>query len=238
MSRRGLLLAAALTAIVGCGAPDNGEVRSVGEVPWGLDTVAPSSTSTTTTTIPDQTTTSAVPVSTIATEDVHLYFISAGQLISVDVPLVRGPSAGQVIAALLNGPPAGDTGLGLRSALSPAAIIRVGDDSTGVATVDLPIGFFDAIPTTDQRFAIGQIVLTVLDRPGFGQVTFSQQGQPVSVPLGSNEPAPPGRNLTRLDYATLLQSASPRPSTTTGTTTTVAVTETTVEPATTEAATP
>lgn len=230
LARRTLVAAALLgTVTVSCGAPDRGGVRSVGQVPWGLDTVPSSSTTTTSTTIPDQTTTSAVPVSTIATEDVRLYFISAGQLVGVDVPLVRGPSASQVIAALLNGPPEGSTGLGLRSALAPAANIRIGDDATGVAIVDLPVGFFDAIPTTDQRFAIGQIVLTLLDRPGFGQVSFTQQGQPIPVPLASNEPAAAGRSVNRSDYLALLQPAASRPTTTTSTTSTTTAVATTAE---------
>lgn len=201
----GTIGAAGVVGLVGCGVPRDGRVRTIDEVPFGLANV-PTSATTTTTTIPtiDQTTTS-LPTSTIATEDVRLYFISGGQLNAVSVPLARTPSASQVIAALLNGPPDGEAGLGLRSALWASSLIVVGDDATGVAAVDLPNGFFDTIPAPDQRLAIGQIVLTLLDRPGLGQIVFSQRGMLISVPLASNEPAPPGRALTKADYLPLLQ---------------------------------
>jgi len=225
VARRTIVLCSAvvlalLIAVAACGAPHHSGVRSIDQVPFGLATVASTSTSTSTT-ISDQTTTTAPP-NTIATEEVRLYFISGGQLNSVNVPLAAGASPNQVIAALLLGPPEGDAGVGLRTALDPSTVApRVGDDFTGIAAVDLPNGFFDRIPTTDQRLAIGQIVLTLLDRPGFGQITFSQQGQPISVPLASNEPAAPGKAVNRLDYVALLQPPSSRPAVTTVPDTTV-----------------
>lgn len=234
VARRSLLTCISVVALfvglAACGAPEHSGVRSIDEVPFGLATVATSSTSTSTT-ISDQTTTTAPP-NTIPTEEVRLYFIAGGQLNPVNVPLVAGASPNQVMAALLLGPPDGDAGVGLRTALDASTTApRVGDDFTGIAAVDLPNGFFERIPTTDQRLAIGQIVLTLLDRPGFGQIIFSQQGQPISVPLASNEPAAPGRAVSRLDYVNLLQPPNSRPPVTTvpETSTSVPITPPSVE---------
>ena len=74
--------------------------------------------------------------------------------------------------ALQEGPPAGDLGVGIRSAVPTKveALINVTEDGSGVATVELPPGFFEQIPQEDQLLAIGQLVLTITEvgrhRPG------------------------------------------------------------------------
>ena len=71
--------------------------------------------------------------------------------------------------------------------------------------LDEPDDFFDQVSITDQRLVIGQIVLTLTDSRGIGQVVFDQ---PVPKPLG--EVVLAGQPLTRLDYEALLGS-SPLP---------------------------
>ena len=91
----------------------------------------------------------------------------------------------QVLSALQEGQPAGDAGVGIRSAVptKDQALLSVStDDGSGVATIDLPPGFFEQIPQEDQLLAIGQIVLTITEVGGIGQVLFTQDGQPVGVP--------------------------------------------------------
>ncbi len=86
-----------------------------------------------------------------------------------------------MLEALQEGPPAGDLGVGIRSAVPTKveALINVTEDGSGVATVELPPGFFEQIPQEDQLLAIGQIVLTITEVGGIGQVLFVQNGSPL-----------------------------------------------------------
>ena len=97
------------------------------------------------------------------------------------------------------------------------------DDDSGVATITLPPGFFEQIPPEDQLLAIGQIVLTVTEVGGIGQVLFVQDGLPRAVPRRSGGSSDGVTPLSRRDYTDLLN--PPAPTTTTIlTTTTVATT--------------
>jgi hypothetical protein len=221
--RVGLLAALVALATVACGVGQGSNFERVpSPIPLGLDDPLPSTTTTTTTTIPDAVTTSvdeATTTTIITSELVLMYFISSGQLTGVPVPLTPGPTLFQVIARLQGGPPEGDEFVGLRSAVPATVTIEVTDDRTGIATVDLPSRFFDLIVPSEQRLAIGQIVLTLLNRPSLGQVRFTSDGEDVEVPKGSGEQADAGELLNLLDYENLLDS---QPETTTTTTTTVA----------------
>jgi len=212
MRRRVISLSVAVAlAAVACGVSEDGAVRRIDQVPFELgDTIPPTTTSSTTTTTLPTSTSEQAASTTIATELVRLYFIASGQLTSVSIALPSPAALPQVVSALQAGPPAGELGTGLRSAVPKPVEISVSDDGAGVATVDLPPGFFDNIATTDQRLVVAQIVLTLAVRPGIGQVTFSQAGRPLSVPLGSGQLSEPGQLLSRRNYETLLNpSGSP-----------------------------
>jgi spore germination protein GerM len=103
-------------------------------------------------------------------------------------------------------------------------LIKAGnDDGSGVATIELSPGFFEQVPPQDQLLAIGQIVLTVTEVGGIGQVLFTQGGNPLGVPRGPSGGLSDGKEpLSRRDYQELLN--PPVPTTTTSTTTTVATT--------------
>ena len=79
--------------------------------------------------------------------------------------------------------------------------------------VELPAGFFDNIPVADQRLATAQIVLTLTDSRGIGQVQFN-----LPVPKPSGELTAAGKPLTRKDYLSLLE-GTPTPTTVRTTTT-------------------
>jgi len=116
--------------------------------------------------------------------------------------------------------------VGIRSAipLRGAASLNVTpDDGSGVATIELPTGFFEQIPPEDQLLAIGQIVLTVTEVGGIGQVLFTQEGQPVGVPRKGGGFSDGNEPLARRDYEELLNTTV----TTTTTTTTIAPVDTT-----------
>ncbi len=220
--RHRLLLATGLTALAAlgaCGLPadDRFEPIGAGDDRFGLaQTTVPTTTLAPTTTIDATTTTALVTTSTIATELVQLYFITGRQLTSITTPLPAEPALGQVMAALLEGPPEGGLGTGLRTTLPVGADIFV-SSSAGIATVDLPSGIFDSLEPSDQRLVFGQIVLTLTDRPGVGPVVFTLDGQQMRVFRGDASLTEQGESVSRDDYVVLLSSA---PATTTTSTTT------------------
>ncbi|HEY0518155.1 MAG TPA: GerMN domain-containing protein [Ilumatobacteraceae bacterium] len=220
-----------VAVLVACGIPDNGQVSSIQEKDLRQlgDTIPPTTTSTTpaTTIEPTTTTTALDTATTIATDDVTLYFISGGQLKGYPRPLAKPVTTNQVLQALQEGPPAGGLGVGIRSAVpsKEQALITSREDDSGIATIDLPPGFFEQTPPDDQLLAIGQIVLTVTEVGGIGQVLFVQSGQPLGVPRRSGGISNGTEPLARRDYVELVNQP-------TATTTT-----TTISPGTTVAAT-
>lgn len=201
-----VLAAGALLALSACSVVDDGKVGRI-DPPGGLDDTLPATTSTTST-IPETTTTGINTATTVVqTEPVRLYFIASGQLVYVTVPIPSPVALPVIISALQEGPPT--EAFGLRTALPPESVaqIRVNTDGTGVATVDLPDDFFDPekVSFNDQRLVIAQIVLTLTSSRGIGQVIFDL---PVTKPLGEFVPA--GEPLSYRDYEALA-SSSPLP---------------------------
>ena len=215
MRVRVAVIAAVLTLIaVACGIPASGDVSRIpaNKIEALTATVPTTSTTTTTTTIPvttlEPTTTTqpAITATTIAQQEFTLYFISGGILRPLTRLLSKGASSSEVIRSLQDGTPAGD--VGLRSAVPPYGVspLSVNEDGSGVATVDLPANFFAIVPPEDQRFAIGQIVLTLTKVAGIGQVRFTQDGAAIGVPRGAGDLSAPGQPLPPRDYAELLES--------------------------------
>ena len=177
---------------------------------FGLDETSTSTTTTTTTvqTTVTPTTTVAPTIgtttTTVATELVDLYFVDGTRLAPVPVDLVRGPSPSRVVAALLAGPQGGPAGVGLRSKLPEDLVNTVVESGTGFVTVDMIEDAFQRIDPIDQRAAIGQLVLTLTERPGVGQVRFTLDGIPLRVPRLDGLQSEPGEAVSRQDYASLL----------------------------------
>jgi len=228
MLRRVLLISVMLAAVlVGCGIPDSGKVSRIQEKDLRQlgDTIPTTAASTIppTTIEPTTTTTPADPSTTIAVEEVTLYFVNGGQLKGYPRALAKPATTNQVLTALQEGPPTGEVGAGIRSAIPARSVASLNvspDDGSGVATIELPAGFFSQIPPEDQLLAIGQIVLTVTEVGGIGQVLFTQDGQPVGVPRRGGGFSDGNEPLARRDYEELLNTTVT--TTTTTTTTTVA----------------
>jgi hypothetical protein len=232
MYRRLAAISAVLVALlVGCGIPASGDVSRIPEYKLGaLDDTLPASTTTApaTTIVPTTTTIPEITTTTIPTEDVTLYFISGGILRAFPSVLAKNASANEVMNALQKGPPSGDLGGGLRTAVptKEESLLTVKDDASGVASVDLPPNFFNFVKPEDQPLAIGQIVLTLTDNVRrIGQVLFTQGGTPIALPRGAGDFSQPGQPLPARDYLILLESS---PLSTTTTTTTTTTTSTTV----------
>ncbi len=228
MSRLLSLVAGALLVVVAsCGAGGDDKLRRIDDADlFGLDETTTSTTSTTTTPPPSvEPTLQASSSTVIAGESVQLYFLGGNQLQPVTVDLAAPATPSQVIAALLSGPPSGDLGIGLRTLLpmptgtDPALVTSVIPSGAGYATVDLSARTFGLIDPADQRAAIAQIVLTLVSRPGIGQVRFTLDGRPVGVPRKDGLLSEPGETVSLQDYESLLIDATPP--TTTSTTTTL-----------------
>jgi Sporulation and spore germination len=213
-----LVVALAALAVLGsCGVPKTSQVERIDRGNLAAAAGSTNSPAATAVVVPS-TPPLAASTTLVPTINVPLYFIVGSQITAVPYALPADPSHGQVLAALQNGPPPGEAGAGLRSAVPDELDLlpTVTDDGSGVATIDLPALFFDAVqPTSDQRLAIAQIARTMLDRPGIGQVRFTLGGAPTGVPKGNGEIAEPGEALSRLAFDDLLVDAPPTTTTTT-----------------------
>jgi hypothetical protein len=199
-----------------CSVSGDGQLEQIDSADlFGLDETS-TSTTTTTTTLPTTTLpTTVTPTSpaepsiagtttTVATEQVDLYFVDGTRLAPVPVDLVRGPTPSRVVAALLAGPQGGPAGVGLRSKLPEDLVNTVVESGTGFVTVDLVGDALQRIDPIDLRAAIGQLVLTLTERPGVGQVRFTLDGVPLRVPRLDGLQSEPGEAVSRQDYASLL----------------------------------
>ncbi|MDA2967446.1 MAG: GerMN domain-containing protein [Actinomycetota bacterium] len=195
---------------VGCSIPGSGEVTSIdaNKIPYELNATTTSSPPTTvpatTTTSPVIETTTTIS-STIPVELVSLFFVAGTQVVPIDRPLLSPAAPPQVLAALAEGPPEGDAAAGLRSAL-PIDFAAQVTLERGIATVVLPATFITDLPGSEQRLAIAQIVLTLTQQSGVGQVRFTSNNEPQTVPRGRGDLSSPGATVACDDYANLLPS--------------------------------
>ena len=221
--RRLIVLTAGLigvTFVAACGVPNEGEFEPIagGDVQFELNqtttptTIAPITIPTTVDA--STSTTEQVTTSTILTERVQIYFVAGNQLKDVSSALAAPATPPQVLASLLEGPPAGDVGTGLRSTIPRDAEITVTRDR-GTAIIDLPLDLFDTVVTRDQRLVFAQLVLTIGRLGAIGQVQFTQGGEPAPVIKGDGTTTEPGETVTVFDYEQLLTGAVPPETTTT-----------------------
>ena len=212
--RVGLIAAVSLLAAVvaACGVSGSSDFQSLDPDDLAnsglLDTTTTASTTTTTsttiapTTAPPATiTTIAEPTTTVALEPVPLYFVAGTQLQPIIQSLPRPVSAQQVLTALAAGPPEGDAGVGLRSALSDD-LVRSVTENRGVAIVDLLESSAQQIPSDQLPLALGQIVLS-LELRGIGAVRFLVNGVDIAVPKGDGSFTTAGEPVTFDDYRSL-----------------------------------
>jgi hypothetical protein len=207
-STRALVAALAVQMLavvaVSCGVPTGDATFEEidGEVLGGLND--PTTTTTTTTTIvtttiadiPDPaletTTTVAVtepppPVSTVT-----IYFISRQLLSPSTVPADPSYGLNELVVLLEGGPPDDSIGQRLETFVEPGLIIGTPTSESGVIQVELDGDVFDEIAQRNQRQALAQIVVTLLENtPAVGQVSFTIDDRIVLIPTdgGSKEAA-------------------------------------------------
>ena len=205
---QGAIASVALILLSSCGVPNSNEFTKIADanIPFELNATTTSSSTTTTTLAPDLpmpgTGTGNIPPE-IINETVELYFITANRVLATKIQIASPATTSQVLAALIAGPPIGDAGLGLRSALSTALTATI-DVSKGIANIDADAVLLDGLSPIDQRLAIAQLVLTFTSRPGVGQVVLSIEGSQIAIPRGRGDLAKPGTPVSFEDYSSLL----------------------------------
>jgi spore germination protein GerM len=194
-----------LLLISGCGVPRASNVSEIpiSELPLELNQQPTTSTTSTTVAEGASAKESQQPASEVLSEPVELYYISNDRLVATTQSIVSPATFSQVLAALIAGPPTGDNGRGLRSAL-PSELNTEIEISKGVAQINTTSEFLNGLSPIDQRLAIAQLVLTFTRRPGVGQVTFTVDGQSVAVPRGRGDLAKPGSTVSFDDYSSLI----------------------------------
>ncbi|MEO6125511.1 MAG: GerMN domain-containing protein [Ilumatobacteraceae bacterium] len=125
-----------------------------------------------------------------ASEAIRVWLVRDDGLTSVIRRIDSPATTLDVLASLGIGPSDIEQRLSLRSALPDASLIIDAQINGGTAVVGLDSAF-DQIPATDQVLAIGQVVLTLTNLRGVGQVRFERDGSEVAVPL------PDGRSVDR-----------------------------------------
>ncbi len=205
---QGAIVSVALILLSSCGVPNTNEFTKIADanIPFELNATTTSSSTTTTTLAPDLPMpgegTGNIPPE-IINETVELYFITANRVLATKIQIASPATTSQVLAALIAGPPIGDAGLGLRSALSTALTATI-DVSKGIANIDADAVLLDGLSPIDQRLAIAQLVLTFTSRPGVGQVVLSIEGSQIAIPRGRGDLAKPGTPVSFEDYSSLL----------------------------------
>lgn len=221
--------------IAGCGVPtgpDSFEEIDGVDVPNRLNettttttttTMPPTTTTTTLLDAPETTTTSTEPP--IPTEIVDIFFVSRGQLTAKPFTVLAPVSANELID-LLEAGPGPDVGL-LDTEILPN-LIEVTSVTDGILTIELDRLVFDQIANRDQREAIAQIVLTLLNNlTGVGQAVFTIDDERQTVPIDGSQVSDQPVSLD--DYANILVNSDPVAETTT-TTQPVQSTESTAVP--------
>jgi hypothetical protein len=196
--------------VAGCGVPQSSGFEPIERpIQFELDQTTTTTTSSTVPVTVDATSTTVLETtSTISTEDVVIYFVAGSQISSVTIALTSPATPSQVLAKLLEGPPSGDIGTGLRSTIPPGSLITV-TRASGVGVIDLPADIFDQMPGRDQRLFFAQLVLTIGRLGGIGPVQFTRAGAPASVIRGDGTTTEPGDAVTVDDYAMLLTGGAP-----------------------------
>lgn len=217
MRFRLLLAVTVVAALPSCGLPNDGTVQPYNddEVPGDL-----TATTTTTTTPPPATTrpldeppaTSAIEETTttlVETDNVELYFLigNTDQVQRITTRVVA-PASFPNVLEILASPPPDDVLATLGTAVTDGLVESV-EPVRGVGNVTLNRDKLDRLLERQQRRAISQIVLTVLDfntdRGGIGSVLFFVDGEPISVFLPSiSENGDPDTPVVFEDFASLI----------------------------------
>ncbi len=185
-----LAVGALLTLGAGCGLPTDKRARPVEQAKLPPMLAAPTGT--------------AAETSTSLAGTIHtaylVWYIGAGQLVPAERMLELGAPYAELIDAIAAGPTEEETTTeGWRSVVAAGTVTGV-SLSGGVATIDLAPTFSE-VAAADQILGVGQLVLTITEYPGIGQVRLTIGGEPIKIPLPDGTQV--GRDVARDDFLAL-----------------------------------
>ena len=184
-------VAGVVLLLAACGIPTSEQASVVAKRDVPLHLLSPK--------VPSSSASSTLP-SSGAVQPV--YFINgAKQLEEVPRAVAAPADLELVLSALLRGPSATQTALGLSTGLPANLRIRNTAVINGVVTIRLSKAF-TSISGDNQILAVGQLVLTATRQPGVNRISFVVAGAVVPVPIDSG--ASTTSPVTAADYATLL----------------------------------
>ena len=158
--------------------------------------------------LPDDVATSGDSAATtdavLSTEEIYVWFVRDGLLVSLTRQVPAPPDASTVAGAVAAGVSQSEGDRGYRSAVPDPAMVSGAESARGTATVSLSPAFAD-VPTGDQVLALGQLVMSLTELRGVGRVRFQIDGEPVAVPLPDGTSTDDA--VTRDDFAALLEGA-------------------------------
>lgn len=140
------------------------------------------------------------PTDETGDKDAVIYLARGRRLVPTIRSLTPPVTLTDLLRSLRLGPTEAEADAGIRTALPEEAAASSSRPTAGLATVALTDAFID-LPTGDQVLALAQIVYTITDRPGVGQVQFTLDGEPAEIPRpdGTLTSDP----VSRDDYAAL-----------------------------------
>jgi len=163
------VLVVAMIGLLGCGVPTQRVAHTVpdGSVPSGLlDPSTPTST-----TLPSSTATADVTICLAA---------PLGPLVTVSRQVRAGAKIDELMNQLAQTPSPQERAVGLTTLVTSGDTVSV---DSGVATVKLGSDFASS-SSADQLTAVAQIVCTLTNQPGIGQVQFQLDNANTGVPRG------------------------------------------------------
>lgn len=111
----------------------------------------------------------------------RVYFVRGARLEAVDRSAPDGDSP-TVLGLLTAGPTRDEVLGGLRTAVTPRALVT-SDAPVAGSTVEVALApEFTAVSGSNQLLAVAQVVWTLTESPGVARVRFSAAGTPIEVP--------------------------------------------------------
>ena len=138
--------------------------------------------------------------SQIGSRNAVIYLAVGGRLVPTVRSLPPPLTLPRLLRALGRGPTKPEAASGIRTALpfeDTPTDVRI---ARGTATMKLPTSF-TTLSRADQVLALAQIVYTVTDQPGIGQVQFTLDGAPIDIPRADRSLT--SQPVSREDYLAL-----------------------------------
>lgn len=180
-----VLILIAAVVVAACGIPTQNAPSTISKEAIPFNLLSPSSPTTTTATIP--------PVASVSEP---IYLIAPTEHLSPVVRNVAPPAnLTQIIGALLEGPTAAESSIGLQTFLAGKPSDVVVTVANGIATVNFITNPVQGVGPS-QILAISQVVFTAMAQPSITGVMFQISGTAVEVPTagGAQVPGPVNDN--------------------------------------------